>query len=187
MNLRFVEETHQYYLGKLELPSVTRILGAVGLIDTRWFKPEHAARGKAIHAVLQYVDKGILDWGTVDPAIYGWIEAYMLFLEEHKPVYTGIEKKTYHQDRLYAGIIDRLTATGLDDIKTGAEAPWHQLQLTAYEDAEKSQDGISRECCALYLRENGTYKYEPVEKDLNAWNAVLHLFTWRNLNGCSAT
>lgn len=184
--LLFVEESHQYFLmndegvAEAELPALTNILKAVGIIDTRWFKPEHAARGKAVHRALELIDKGELDWGSVDPRMYGYIEAYLKFKEKYfGGSYAAIEEPTYHKQKLYGCTPDRVAGTAVLDFKTGGQEQWHALQLTGCADALKSQGIKIDSLCGVYLQDNGEYKplvtYDP---EYEAWDAVLQTYRW---------
>ena len=165
-DLLFVEESHQYFLmneegvAEVELPALTNILKAVGIIDTRWFTDAGRARGKAVHRVLELIDKNDLDWGSVDPRMYGYLEAYLKFKEDYKPEYTAIEEPTYHKTKLYGCTEDRVCADGtVIDIKTGAEARWHSCQLTG---------------CAVALESQGL----DIEPEYEAWDAILQTYRW---------
>ena len=189
--LRFIEDTHQYFLTmngrEIELPALTNILKDVGIIDTRWYGPESANRGKAIHRALEYLDKDTLDWGTVDSQIYGWVEAYVNFKAEKKYELIDIEEPIYHKTCLYACTPDRLVVYRkkniVIDFKSGAEERWHGLQLTMNAMAYRSHGLQIDELWGVYLKENGTFKppkkYEP-ETDLCM--SILKIFAWRNGN-----
>lgn len=187
-NLRFVDETHQYFLTKdgreIELPALTNILKEVGIIDTRFYTAESANRGKAIHRVLEYLDKGILDWATVDEQIYGWVEAYLAFKGDRKFEFLAIEEPLYHKTCLYGCTPDRLILHRkkhiLIDFKTGAVARWHGLQLTLNAMAYQSHGQQIDELWGVYLQENGKYKVKKYELDIDTCLAILKVYAWRN-------
>ncbi len=189
--LSFIEGTHQYFLAdggviQAELPALTNILKAVGVIDDRWYKPEHAERGKAIHRALEVIDlyeTGLgkpLDWATVEPEFLGWIEAYQKFKENYNPTFLwhDIEEPTYNKQFLYACTPDRVFGTTLMDIKTGAPAPWHQLQLTGCAAALQSQDIEIEYLYGLYLKPTGGYKVIAYEPDMDTFEAILKVYQW---------
>ncbi len=185
-SLIFDEEEHSYHLDGVELPAVSHILEAAGVVDTRFFKPEHAERGKRVHKLTEFLDRGTLDWGTVHGSDMGWIEAYQEFKDQYYGMadYDWIEQRLYHPTFLYAGTLDRLSHIGdLIDLKSGVPAPSHQLQLTAYKDAAEKQGKDVNKIWGLYLKEDGTFKasrdlveYEP---DLDAWYGCLQVYNWK--------
>ncbi len=188
-DLLFIDETHQYFLMKdgvaeVELPPLSTILKAVGIVDGRWYTPESAARGKAIHKILEYIDNDELDWGSVDDRVYGWIEAYTKFRENYPFKILESEAPIYHKQNLYACTPDRRVqfedkTFGLLDFKTGGEEKWHQLQLTAQKEAQESHNRKVDEIWGVYLQENGKFKppviYDP---DPDTWNAILKVYAW---------
>jgi len=187
-DLRFVEDTHQYFLTRdgreIELPALTNILKDVGIIDTRWYGPESANRGKAIHRALEYLDKDTLDWGTVDGQIYGWVEAYVNFKAEKKYELIDIEEPIYHKTCLYACTPDRLVVYRkkniVIDFKSGAEELWHVLQLTMNAMAYQSHGTQIDELWGVYLKENGKHKVKKHEPEIDTCLAILKVYAWRN-------
>ena len=191
-SLTFDETTHVYKLDGAILPSVSTILEAAGVVDKRFFKPEHAERGKVVHRITELMDHGTLDWSTVDEKTWGWVEAYQKFQDEvGYPMrdFDLIEWMLYHATLLYAGTADRLSHDGdLIDIKSGVPAEWHGLQLEGYREALLSQGHIVKRLWCLYLKEDGTFKkdrdlieYEP-ERD--AWLACVEVCGWKARHKC---
>lgn len=192
--LRFVEETHQYFLafesggGELELPALTDILKSVGIIDDRWYSkyPEAAERGKKIHLALAHLDGPGLDWGTVEESFFPYIEAYSDFLIQENFTIQAIESPIYHKDKLFAGTPDRVITTDrriILDIKTGGRELWHELQLTGYADALQSHDEPADELWCVYLRDNGKYTLKRHPVDFEIWNHVWAVYRWLNQKG----
>ena len=183
--LRFVENTHQYYLMndagdmEVELPALTNILKAVGII--KYYRNSEAAmhRGKAVHRALELIDKGELDWGSVDSRMYGYIEAYLKFKKNYSGgVYAAIEEPTYHKHKLYGCTPDRVAGTAVLDFKTGGQEQWHALQLTGCADALKSQGIKIDSLCGVYLRDNGDYDPVAHDPEYEAWDGILQTYRW---------
>jgi hypothetical protein len=167
MNLLFDEVTHTYWLDGKKIPSVTEILKDAGWIDTTWYKQSGTDRGTAVHEATEFIDRGDLDVEDFkSEPWYGYIEAYMAFKREtgFEPVY--IEEQLAHPEWKYAGTLDRIGKIAgeviLLDIKTGAAANWHGIQLAAYDQAVGSglYHGPLKNRRVLRLRKNKRYSLD---------------------------
>ncbi len=175
----FNAEKHEYRHGGHIYPSVTQILSDLGFTGSAYYTPESAQRGTDVHLATAYDDQGRLDWGTVDPIIRPYVEAWRAWREaslmgeprhiEHRLVSTAMQ---------YAGTIDRAWTvpgkTTVVDIKTGAPERWHRLQLAAYAQllelpADEVADGI-----LVYLSNDGRAKATAV----NVVDMVPLRMTW---------
>src|SRR5438046_1579303 len=80
------EENHEYRVNGLVRVSVTTALKDLGFINfddvPAAVLANAQARGKAVHACCHYLEEGDLDWGTVHPSIWPYVEAYALMKEE---------------------------------------------------------------------------------------------------------
>lgn len=80
MALTFDPSAHVYTLDGSVVPSVTGILRHSGLIDLSQIPPfildRARARGSAVHQLVHYLNEDDLDWGSVDPAYRGYLEAW---------------------------------------------------------------------------------------------------------------
>lgn len=76
--LRFDPEAHRYWLGDMELPSVTKIMQRLGLVnyDAPWYSEEARHRGVVLDACCSLVDQNNLDWGSVPGELYDEVVAY---------------------------------------------------------------------------------------------------------------
>jgi hypothetical protein len=195
---------HQYFKGKPhesdELESVTRIEKIAGLVDTRWFKPEHANRGSRVHQFTADYDTGVLNESEiVDDEHYGYVEAWKKFCEDYNPKFSRIEWMLSDEYLGIAGTIDRV-GTIVDgkvrrrcllDIKTGAKSPSHHIQTAAYygmlvkkliAQGEVERAAVAVRRYLVYIKKTG--KYSVVEcKDLSGdqmlWNAALTVARYR--------
>lgn len=130
--LKFTEEGHRYTLDGVEIPSNTTLLQAAGLIDTRWFQPEHAQRGKEVHKACWFLCEGDLDWASVRPDYVPYVEAFALFLEQsgfkvelnEVPVWSAAGYATTPD---LVGILNGRRV--IINIKTGSVEKWVGLQL----------------------------------------------------------
>jgi len=143
---------------KSKLPRVTEILANAGLIDTRWFKPEHAERGTLVHAACQYDDWGETDQVPLAPELAGYLEAWRRFQRENAWECEAIEQPVSTAE--YTGTLDRAGRLGpwraILDIKTGAVGSWVRYQLVAY--ANAYQPGVMFRRVAVRLSADGHYQ-----------------------------
>lgn len=107
----FDEEPHTYsYRGK-QYQSVTQVIRLAGLGDD--FSAVHPdrmeyaqRRGSMVHLACQYFDEGCLDLSTVDDAIRGYVEAYILFRAQRPLKVIAVEKRMVDVDLQVAGTPD---------------------------------------------------------------------------------
>jgi hypothetical protein len=156
--LRFVPETHEYFLGSVKLPSVTGILDGVGLISSFSKNEDAALRGIYVHLAARYLLEKRLDWGTLGPLVMGYVVSLDRWIEQTHFELEACEVSVYHALLLFAGTYDFkgfLPGYGdcLFDIKTSAAcASWHHLQTAGYLLAE---GGYRKRGC-LHLQGDGT-------------------------------
>jgi len=164
--LQFDAESHTYTAGGRVVPSVTQLLGKYGVVDDTWFNPESRIRGRHVHTATQLIDEHRLDWGSIDPKIRAYVEAYKRFRREVDLTIDLIESASYDPKRWYAGTLDRTAWYHgnliLFDIKTGQKPPWVALQLAAYRNLLKIKEIHISGCFCLNLRGDGTYRFEQI-------------------------
>lgn len=181
--LTFDQASHTYFWNGKPVPGVTSILQALHSFDGVPAGVLEAAqdRGTAVHLCCEYLDKGILDEESIDPAITGYVDAWRLFTAEMRPVWSHIEAQVYHQVMRYAGTVDRVgQLQGREfvlDIKTSiASHPVWGLQTAAYGHALGKQDAAR---ATVQLRADGTYRL--IEwKDTADWPTFVSLITINN-------
>ena len=182
--VEFTHEGHKYTVDGRVIPSVSQILEDVGLVDTRWFKPEHATRGIIVHELLELIDKGLMDPRDVEEDFKGYVGAYLLFKEECNVKINEIEKIVVNKDFQYAGRIDRLCqinhVSSILDIKTGVKCRWHPVQLFAYHYA-LPLNSIGSATFAVHLKDNGKYKLEKYWSShyTQVWMAALTIYQYK--------
>lgn len=94
----FEEEPHTYTFRGKRIESVTQVIRKAGLGDDFSAVPQDRMayaqrRGKMVHLACQYYDENCLDLATVDPAIQGYVEAYIRFRREKKLNVVAVEKR----------------------------------------------------------------------------------------------
>lgn len=156
--LTFNAETHQYFLGGAELPSVTRILSDMGFIDTQFFTEYARDRGSMAHLATEYDDRNELDESTLDDELVPRVAAWRAFKRDTGFHVEEIEKTVSSDLYHFAGTLDRIGIINgqraIVDIKNGAVAKWVGLQLSGYEIAENKR----YKRYAVQLCDGGKYK-----------------------------
>ncbi len=160
---------HTYTLDGVQLPSVTGILRAAGIIDTTFFTAPGRERGSQVHEALHYYDVGDLDETSVPEHLKGYVAAYQKFLgvSGFKPLL--IEMPVHSRKHGFAGRLDRFGLLNsncvLIDIKTGKAPAWVSLQLAAYvlalREIEQYPAPIQR--MALELTADGKFKLKSYD------------------------
>ncbi len=125
------------------LASNTQILKHRGVINTDYYKPEHAARGTYVHGVCDVWNKARLvgsdiEWGEVDQRFIGFCQAWVKFCTDTGFRAVLSEEKLWHSAD-YATTIDAFGYIGeqavLVEIKTGSFPKWVWLQMALQEQA----------------------------------------------------
>lgn len=175
MALRFVEETHQYFDGDIELPSVTEIIRFCNY-DTKslaGIDPYYRDKGTSIHELCQEIDyTGEILTGT---GYDGYLKAYSDFLRDYRiKGWLHVEQPFGSAEIGYAGTIDRIgyidSNLAILDIKTGSKINKTSLQaqLTGYSNLYLDEVPFVipyPELYGLQLNSNGKYRFIEIERD----------------------
>lgn len=183
--VEFDSFAHTYRLNGDPVPSVTQVLGAVGL-STDWDRMPPAVRaaaeakrgvGQAVHEACALLDAGSLSWGTLDDAVFGYVEAWERYVRERGIIeWLLIEKPLAHDALRFAGTPDRIgrTLSGQvvqPDLKCGdPEDAAGQFQTAGY-GLLVEHAGIAplrhmeREC--VQLLPTGRYALDPYRDNRN--------------------
>jgi len=187
---RFNEADHSYWIGEQRIPSVTGILQDAGLLNYHGSSDYHMERGAFVHRATEMIDKGTLDWDSLDVTLRPYCEAYQRFIDDVKPEIILSEKPMYHPNYFYAGIPDRVAKvnglTTLIDIKSGSPHPATDLQIAAYAELIGINENVYvSKASILYLRDDGTYRLDEVKdlkRNLQIFLAALTVVRWREEN-----
>lgn len=155
--LRFDEVKHEYWLGPIQLPTVTGILDRVGLVSPFAKNADAAKRGQHVHTAGRYLLEKRLDWSTVGMNIMGYVVSLDRWIEATRFEVEACEVMVYHRFLMFAGTFDLkgyLPKYGkcLFDMKTGQHERWHCEQTAGY---ELANGGHSKRGC-LHLQKNGS-------------------------------
>ena len=181
--LTFDEATHTYCWDGKRVPGVTTILQALHNFDgvPAGLLAIAQERGTAVHLACEYLDQGMLDEDSIDPAIAGYVNAWRLFTAELTPIWSHIEARCFHKVMRYAGTVDRVgIINGKEyvlDIKTSiaSHAVWG-LQTAAYAHALEKERAFR---ATVQLRIDGTYRLIEWD-DKSDWPTFISLITINN-------
>ena len=187
--LTFTEETHQYRLDGIVIPSVTQIMEPLSRAKYKTIDEDilrtAAKRGSSVHEAIEfYVKYGIME---CHPEAEPYVTAYMKWAKEHHPQTIQTEQATWHKQLMYAGTIDTVSVVAgkktLIDYKTTAELNdmLTTVQLEAYTQALRSHGVDIEQKAILHLRKDGTYRFKvyPLH-DVQAWKTFGALLTIRD-------
>ena len=189
--IEFDEEKHIYTVDGVRMPSVTEILAPItaktyGEISKEVLRMA-ADRGTIVHKACEEIDYGL---ETEVPVEYeGYVEAYIAFLNDYRPDWSGIEQMVYNGDCGYCGTVDRygmmLGSEWVVDIKTTTSPTKYTkmsgcCQTIAYRDAIVT----TKKRGLLYLKRTGEYSFVDCEKwsekhhfnAEKAWQICLELY-----------
>lgn len=184
----FDAETHTYRnaTGR-EVDSVTTIIGLHWPINRSFYKSANTNRGTDMHELTASLERGDIQIVDVPPKYKQAAAAWMEFVKTARWKPIAIEEKFVTAQ--YAGTIDRIYETSkgllLCDMKTGAPAKWHEIQLAAYSHAVEQLTGTSidfhavahldMDACRVRLK-----THDPIERAKMCWEGLL---TWRSFRG----
>jgi len=183
-DLAFDEDAHAYTLDGVAIPSVTQILGWGS--DTSRIPKYTGLRGRLVHKACELDNLSTLDESTlvaqeidgrwVDP--WPYLRAWREYARGERPY--AVEHAVWGEidGMRYAGTIDVVWPTMLDDIKTGKKPrpDEHGPQVQAYRHAlEQSTHYEVMSAGCVYLREDGTHERVPYDeaRHFNAFRTAL--------------
>tara|TARA_R100000406_G_scaffold96208_1_gene93266 strand:- start:5310 stop:6155 length:846 start_codon:yes stop_codon:yes gene_type:complete len=182
-----------------------------------WYRNFKANKGTAVHYCIEKLKNGeTLSFGeikeivfrycnVIDVAMNGgksallrsvcmYLESYMAYYEEHKPLLLACEYQMYSQGLGFAGTADEICEIGtlaqrtILDIKTGSQSDNHIIQGNAYAMLwnELNPDYKVGHVAVLYLKDSFklkptfTLKMEPV--DTTMWEDILKIYQNKYMN-----
>lgn len=162
--LRFDADRHEYRYNGRRLPGVTEILGASGRLPRYHHSPVALDLGRRIHHWTLLMDRQAHTHGPafITEEWRGYLEAYDAWRAAMRPRWRLREQALGSPALGYAGTPDGVGELASDpggevvvDLKTGAPAEFHGLQLAAY---DLLLGGPHRRRLAVYLRANGGFR-----------------------------
>lgn len=178
--VRFVDDGHRYFFeDQVEAVSATTALAITRYLDASHYTAFGRERGRLVHLMLEYYDRGELDEATLDPALAPYLDAYKAFLAQTGATWDAIELRLGDRARGIAGTLDRLGTFGLCDVKSGGREYWHQIQTAIYALLAQTNGLILSarrvKRWGLYLTSNGRFDLQPHNDpaDLKVADAVM--------------
>lgn len=137
--LTFNEEMHEYRLGDRVLPSVTTILKPMSVYELVPPNILEAARefGTHVHKMVELEILGLLDEGSLDPALAPYLTGWRKFLRDSGYRVVASEMRLHHPRLGFAGTLDLLLERKYRrcqmDIKSGIVPRTVGPQTAAYD------------------------------------------------------
>jgi hypothetical protein len=197
--LQFSEDGHRYTADGEDIPSVTQILAATGLVDHRGI-PAHilnrkAELGTAVHLACRFYDENDLDPDSLDPKVAPYVAAWRKFVIERGFQITEIEKQYLGEigGLKFGMTLDRrgrINGTAHDfivDLKCSNKVErWHSIQMAGYAIGVEASGTASKrlqmhERMVVQLRPDATYHTEIFNdhKDGEIFVSALEIATWK--------
>ena len=190
MSLTFDEETHTYCLDGTRVPSVTQVISAAGLVDTRWHTPEACERGKYVHQAIEFFVHGVLSKDCLDARLVPYLDGFELFIMQSGFKTTYCELRLASPRLRYAGTLDLYGeingVSWLIDFKSVAAVPAYDVQLAAYAALAREAGMTVNKLGAICLNADGKYNLREVKQSASAWEvfqAALVVERWKIQNG----
>lgn len=188
MKTEYLDDMHTYLLDDKPIASVTTVLAAAGMYNSKFFTEEARNRGKFIHKATLYLLQDDLSDDSIPDEYRGYIDAFRRFMAETdcKPYVDMCEVPLFSEVYQLAGTPDIICKfNGKDaviDVKTGVEGAITGIQLAAYA-LLCPIPALQR--YGLYLKADGKYKLVEYKdrNDIKIFNAALSLYHWRQKEG----
>ncbi|MCB1712872.1 MAG: hypothetical protein KDH96_10445 [Candidatus Riesia sp.] len=148
-------------------------------------------RGTTVHSIVEAYKKTGAVIDSVPEDYQGYAKAFYKWIDDNKIEVVENEKTVVSESMGYAGTLDMMvkkngTETWIIDVKTGKDiyAEAH-IQLSAYKHALKEDFGqkIDR-MGVLLLKENGNYKFEEADDNIDVFLACQQIWYFLNKEDC---
>jgi len=188
-NLKFLPETHQYFVGDKELPSVTAILRGCGIIPNNQYYNNDFSRnvGQVVHVACDLLNRKNLDWSSLIPEVAGYVRSYERWTHIIGFEMIASEMAMYSQEWRFAGKLDVVGWVKgkrlLLDLKTGVVLPGTAIQTAGYEILWQENQKVSiQERGSLKLFPDGSLPkltIFPNPDDIEIFKACRKIYNWR--------
>lgn len=174
----FNQEIRRYTYDGVKLFGVTTVLEHHGHIKKGFYPPDAAVKGTRFHLACDEFDlSGEVPEVLSDDFTAPRVKAYSQFLSDTKSKPLLLESPV--TDSICVGVVDRVVDWGgrlaVIDLKSGAPAPWHRYQTSAYAHLVSHYYGINVDLWgALHCDRNGRYRWSKHGDvtDPGAWETV---------------
>lgn len=180
---------HVYKNNLVRIPGATDIIKSEGLINPAWMSDEARWRGSCVHRGIELINKGELDWDTVDDVVKGYLKSYESFIKHSGFVVVGAEKPVF--DVAYGCIPDiwgRLNHRNVViECKTGPIPKWAAIQTALQKRALRIDLGFNAVArFGLRLMADGSIsRLDPFDdpRDEHVAMSMLESFWWKKESG----
>lgn len=190
----FKEDTHQYFVNGVELPSVSQIMkpasdGLYNMIPD-YILDDAKKRGKGVHQAIQ--DYWL--FGVVSEEYQDYVERFIEFIEKWDLTIYKCEYMV--TDGVYAGTLDLILKRPngvlvLADIKTTFKIHKYllELQLCGYNNALKHEGIEVEEFIVIQIKrekdrktgeKKAKLKYEPITPNEEGWYHLVEIYKQKN-------
>jgi hypothetical protein len=189
-DFRFDAESHRYYLGDEQIPSVTQVLEPLQELEgiPRGILESARDFGIKVHSACALMINKSLDWRTLDPQLVPYVSAARKFLQESGVTMLRYEHRMVDPSLKIAGTLDftgmlNRYAAVFDWKTTAVMGRTVGLQLAAYDHLYRLGMGsrpLKR--YGVQLREDGSYRLLEYKdpRDFNFFKSALNIWWWRN-------
>lgn len=181
MTVRFDADRHLYFNDAGELvPNVTRMIAALGLVDTSHFTKEARDRGTHVHYAVHLYLRGVLDEETIHPPWRGHVDAAIKFVQDSGADRSKIETEVRVHDQVLGvcGTADAfLPLFGSDSVadwKSGVVGRTTGIQTALYDIARPLLSGRRRRRFGVQLRADGKYRMVDIDREMDPTGADYH-------------
>lgn len=177
---RFLCDTHQYFLGEKELPSVSHILKITKLgKDNDNIPPFFRERGIAGHLCVELHLKDQLDESTIDPELVPFFDGFKAFIVDHpiKPLF--IEQRRYNESWGFAGTMDLIAEDAIYDWKFSknhdrvAELQGQGYKILTHETHPNLPFKV------VQFPGDGSYEIFDYGNKTDTWPHVMEIYKWK--------
>ena len=184
-----ITENHVYYIDGVIIPSVTQIITEAGLTNFSKCSEEVLERardfGSNVHLACKYWDEQKLNEKTLDGNIRPYLDGWIKFTKEIKPMWSNTETPLYSKKYGFAGTPDRIGILNkckvIVDIKTSSVVSASTaIQLAGYE-ILSSATLIKRYSVKLEPDKYTLREYTD-RIDTNVFLSCLQLYRWKEKN-----
>ena len=186
--LRFDPEDHRYFVGEIEIPSLSKVLRLGGISRSLEDVPKEILErkrqiGTATHRAIQLYLSGDLDWTTVHPDVQPYVDGALEYLQREDRRIVSVETPVGGLTLGYACTPDLHVEGGLVEWKTTYKIyPEVEVQLSGQARALSKSASSARklERRVVHLQKDGRYKIKDYGSDADkVFQAALRVAQWR--------
>jgi hypothetical protein len=180
--LIFAPADHRYYVGAVEIPSLSRVLEYGGIAKSldkipRYILERKRQIGTAVHLAIKLHLEDDLDWSTLDPQVTPYVFAALSYLQREDRKILEVETPVGGLRLGYACTPDLIVEGGIVEWKTTyAIYPEVEVQLAGQARAVGGKQARR----VVQLKKDGTFAVKDYGTDADGlFKAALAVAQWR--------